>query len=210
MRRFIALVIGMAVIGAANLVQPPNHVTTASAAIVTPMSNWPTPPKPPHRKLTKAVKHEAAVALKIRNKAQHGRVLDYRKAWRVTHNKTILKRYIRGVRAAHGRVIHAPRSMMMSGASCPGVNDVKQRWYGWRFRLDTCNATRLEVLSASVAASIAFIATLLPETPHTKLLMAVGEIVFALGAAGIAWCNARQEGVRIFKYLTAAGSAWCL
>jgi hypothetical protein len=206
LRRFIVLLVGLSVAATVALAQPPNHVQAVAAAIV-PASAGPGGP-PPRRHLTAAAVREANVALKIRNYAQRGRTLNFRRAWHVTHNKTILRHYVSGVRSGGGHVTAAPR-WAFAGSSCAGRNDFKQAWYGWRFRLDTCKTTRLEVLSASTAAIMAFIATVIPETPHTKVLLGVGELAFVIGAGGLAWCNAPGQGVNLYKYVWSPTAAWC-
>lgn len=209
MRRFITILTAVAVSAGIGLVAPPAEAKPPAPVVQSSIA-VPAPTRP----LTARAKKDIRVAYKIKKAAQRGKVLDYRKARKVTKNVRILKAYVRGVRLGGGRVIHGPgpspalNAVVPFRAGCPGVNDIKAKPYGWRIRLDACKSAKLEAVAVSGAAIVALLATVVPMPNQAKLVLAVAEFVFIWGAVWTAVCNYHQRGVKIY-YVTLPGTVFC-
>ncbi|MET1005680.1 MAG: hypothetical protein ABWX96_09040, partial [Propionibacteriaceae bacterium] len=189
-------------------------VTTSPLAAVTSITtSAPAPASPKKHKMTKAAKHEKAVALKIRKKAQKGKVLNFAKAWKVTHNWTILNRYVYGLRLGGGHAIAGKKSVaelqrlslvnasadrLLAAYTCRGKTDFKVGIGYYRVRLNSCLATVAEFASIFIAASVSFVAAVLKVAAPLAVVAAVGEFLFTIGALELAICNRNKRGVKIY------------
>jgi hypothetical protein len=172
------------------------------------------------RKWTKAEKRETGTAIKIKQKAQRGKKLYFNRMWKVTHNRNTITRFIYGHKLAGGKVVY-PKARtavmqradtvtdaMVAKARCNGKTDGSWQPYGYRIRLNSCHAQRAEYAAIYAAATVAFLGAVVRGNPRTKIVVAVTEFFFTVGAIQLAICNRNSKGVRIF-YITVTGSAFC-